>query len=362
MVSETFKRTWAQTRFTDLVLGGGGSKGVAMLGALCWFETKGYLRHIVRYYGTSIGSVLGLLLCVGLSPRVVYNHLERIDAIVNPHEDISTVFSSHGIADIRSVSNHVRSIVNETLGRSASTDLTFHELFELTQHRELTIVGTNLSLGGVPALFNHTNTPEMSVYTAIEISCCLPFIFGKVCFNGYEWIDGGFVNDYPIDEAARRCGDDGRILGICVDKAYRIEVGGVGVDTDRIVSGVDNELGKVDILPTTNDVDSVTAKVRESLFRFTLDPIRKSIGELLTKVAAVVSAPLVELHRLRMASSPETSVTVTIANDNGVKSFVNFNMTPRQKAQMFDRGETAAKAQVEPLMEWDWLDSETPDV
>ena len=61
--------------------------------------------------------------------------------------------------------------------------------------------------------FNVDNCPDMKVSVAIEISCDLPYIFTKKKYNGNVYVDGGFINNYPINLA-----DDytSRVLGICV--------------------------------------------------------------------------------------------------------------------------------------------------
>jgi predicted acylesterase/phospholipase RssA len=53
----------------------------------------------------------------------------------------------------------------------------------------------------------------MKVIEAIEISCDLPYIFTRKNYNGHTYVDGGFINNYPINMA-----DDGKenVLGICV--------------------------------------------------------------------------------------------------------------------------------------------------
>ena len=51
-------------KFTRLVLSGGGSKGLAMLGALHYIHENNGLDSINEYWGTSVGSIIILLLSV----------------------------------------------------------------------------------------------------------------------------------------------------------------------------------------------------------------------------------------------------------------------------------------------------------
>ncbi|XP_078685504.1 uncharacterized protein YqhO-like [Branchiostoma floridae x Branchiostoma belcheri] len=55
--------------FENLVLEGGGAKGMAYVGALKVLEDAGILRNIKRFGGTSAGSITAGFLAVGMSPQ-----------------------------------------------------------------------------------------------------------------------------------------------------------------------------------------------------------------------------------------------------------------------------------------------------
>ena len=73
-------------QFTKLVLSGGGPRGLAIIGALHYAHEKNMLNNINEYYGTSIGSVISLLLLIGYTPVEAFQQFFMIDQIVSPLE------------------------------------------------------------------------------------------------------------------------------------------------------------------------------------------------------------------------------------------------------------------------------------
>ena len=81
-------------------------------------------------------------------------------------------------------------------------DITFQELYKKT-NKKLTIIGTNLSLSKEEC-FNYKSTPDMSVILALRISMSVPIIFTPVQYNNQYYIDGGFVNNFPINYCSKK--------------------------------------------------------------------------------------------------------------------------------------------------------------
>ena len=81
-------------------------------------------------------------------------------------------------------------------------DITFKELFELT-NKKLIIIGTNLTKG-CETTFSVDHTPDFSVIIALRISCSIPIIFTPVTINGELFVDGGLVNNFPINYCSKK--------------------------------------------------------------------------------------------------------------------------------------------------------------
>ena len=81
-------------------------------------------------------------------------------------------------------------------------DVTFKELYELTK-KKLIIVGTNLTKG-CEITYSVDHTPDFSVIIALRISCSVPIVFIPVTINGEIFVDGGLVNNFPINYCSKK--------------------------------------------------------------------------------------------------------------------------------------------------------------
>lgn len=77
------------------------------------------------------------------------------------------------------------------------SDLTFKEHHEITG-KNLVLVGVNVNKQK-PEYFCNELTPDMSVIKAIKISTSFPFIFDPIKHNNMLYIDGGVMNNFPIE-------------------------------------------------------------------------------------------------------------------------------------------------------------------
>lgn len=201
---------FSYNKYTRLVLSGGGPRGLAILGALHYIHEKGGLDNIQEYWGTSIGSLISVLLLIGYTPLEAFQQFFMLQNFTDPSTlDIQTILNDSAFCPIEVFGNKVRYFVEQKLG--AGADPTFYELHQRFG-KKIHILGTNID-DMVGECFNVDTQPMMKVIEAIEISCDLPYIFTKKVYQGKTYVDGGFINNYPVDLA-----DDGKndCLGICV--------------------------------------------------------------------------------------------------------------------------------------------------
>jgi len=203
-------------KITKLVISGGGNKGFAMLGSLQYLFENNILDNIEEYWGTSIGSVLSLLLNIGYEPFDIFFELNKSDTIFNISEiTINKFVSGIGLCPIHMFGMRVMKFFHMRY-----PDIhTFTELFNKTG-KKLFVIGTNVNTLS-QEIFSVENTPDMKLIDAIEISCNLPFIFTRKIFNDIVYVDGGFTNNYPIDLADK--GND-LVLGIYIKGIYDKEI------------------------------------------------------------------------------------------------------------------------------------------
>jgi predicted acylesterase/phospholipase RssA len=195
--------------YKKLVISGGGPKGLAILGALHFINENNGLNNIQEYWGTSVGSVICLLLLLGYSPFDAFHKFFIMEDITQPSLDIQKILEASGLFPIEVFGDKIRHLLQEKMGKGINP--TFLDLYH-EFGKKIYIIGANTTTQSGEC-FSVDTTPNMLVIDAIEISCDLPLIFSKKIYNGNVYVDGGIFNMYPINMA-----DNGydNTLGICV--------------------------------------------------------------------------------------------------------------------------------------------------
>lgn len=183
--------------YDGLTLGGGAHKGIGQLGLLEYLFEKEVLKmEKLKYFsGTSIGSLIVLLLILGFSPRELFLSIYKIDNFLQIHDvkdkTIWTIFGNHGFMDIKCITREAKKLILEKMEKVP----TFFELADKTG-KHLYIPAANLSKMEV-SVFSPETTPFMSCLEAVELSCNLPFIFSMNTYRGEVFVDGGLGDNFP---------------------------------------------------------------------------------------------------------------------------------------------------------------------
>lgn len=207
---------FAQITYKNLVMEGGGVKGVAYGGALIELENRGILKDIVRVGGTSAGAIQACLLSVGYTA-------EEISKITNetPIESFNdggfitkktqSLFKEYGWYQGETFLETLRRLIGE---RTGNPDLTFADLHKLAAsypYRDLYVTGTNLTKQKLE-VFSYETYPNMRVCDAVRVSMSIPLYFKALWINPegkvFEkptpedacslFVDGGMLMNYPI--------------------------------------------------------------------------------------------------------------------------------------------------------------------
>lgn len=194
-----------------IIISGGGIKGYAALGAVSKLKELEIIDEPDVYCGTSIGSSLCLLLSIGYSCEDIFTILHDIDSDMLIKYNIDSILNdSHfGIANLDAFISVIIILLKK---KNISKKITFKKLFNKFK-KKLVVTGVCLNDSKL-YYFNHINTPDMEVITAIRISCSIPFIFKPVIYDNKIWIDGGCFNNYPIEYFKDKLDD---VIGISLE-------------------------------------------------------------------------------------------------------------------------------------------------
>lgn len=179
----------------NLVISGGGVKGILHLGALKILEEKNILKNIKNFAGSSAGSMIALLLCIGYT----YNDIMMIFLKINVDKfyDISDIFdflNIYGLINLDPCEKLFRLLLETKFKKKY---ITFNELYNLTG-KNLNINCININTTN-EVIFNYINTPNIDIVDVCIASSSLPFIFSPKIINNEYYIDAFAVNNCPCN-------------------------------------------------------------------------------------------------------------------------------------------------------------------
>jgi predicted acylesterase/phospholipase RssA len=169
-----------------LILSGGGLLGLSTLGALSVIFEEYKQSSIRRIAGTSVGALIGLLLCIK-APEEIYEIMLHQNLFDDDNIDFSEFIENFGFVK--------HDLVKQELYKYFPKDITFAELINDT-NIDLRIVGTNISTEQCE-IFCCKETPNMCVIDAVCISLSVPFVFQKYMYNNNIYGDGCLTMNYP---------------------------------------------------------------------------------------------------------------------------------------------------------------------
>ena len=200
-----------------LVISGGGLKGLAGLGAIKCLIDNDIISFPEIFAGSSVGSVICFLINIGYGPRDIYNLLEQIDftKLIKYVEPENLLFDPcFGLSSPEPILHVIYSFMKK---KNIKKNITFKELYEKTQSK-LIITGTCINDTSIK-YFSIDTYPDMPILKAIRISISIPFIFRPYSFEGKLWIDGGCMDNFPIDLFADKLDD---VIGVYMDDYYEV--------------------------------------------------------------------------------------------------------------------------------------------
>lgn len=206
--------------YRNLVMEGGGVRGIAYGGALQELEKQGILRGIERVGGTSAGAIQAALLAVGYSPDEIVDVINRTP--VQRLNDGRFMFVGGSTRLLKQYGWYrgdqlTRYLTELVAHKTQRPGLTLGELHALArqhpgQYRDLYTTGTNLTLQR-SQVFSYETHPDMRVADAVRISMSIPLYYRAVLLDERGHVvqgkpapgqavqvvvDGGLLANYPL--------------------------------------------------------------------------------------------------------------------------------------------------------------------
>lgn len=299
---------------TSIVFAGGGTLGVAAVGALEKLEEVGLdLKRIRSVSGSSVGSILATALACGADVKYMKKKLDSIDfrKLMNKKcilvQGVNLI-KDYGLHDMSEVRNFVSSVFTDL---NYNPDITFKELYEKTG---IWLTVTYLSMNYSRTIFaDHIYEPTSSVRETIIKSSAIP-IFYEAYFEGrgndkQVAVDGGVIDLYPFRAERYKNIPLQEIIGL------------------KFVSSEEREFtdeGQPGTIDENRGAPSNVISYLENLF----DIIRKQAMKLHVKNSDWLN---------------------TVKINVGTFSSTDFNLTQSQKDWLFEQGEISIEDYIQEL-------------
>lgn len=209
---------FSQVQYKNLVLEGGGVRGLAYAGVFSVLEEKGLLQQIENVGGSSAGSIAGMMVSIGytaseIDSMMVELRIQKFNdgkgGLLGKYRRFKNGFGIYkGIA----FEKWLQQLVAFKTGNPGLTFQQLHEMHLANPHfKDFYCTGTNLSKQRLE-IFSYKNTPHMPIALAARISGGIPMYFAPVALDNdmkkikvkdslsfiNYYVDGGMLSNYPI--------------------------------------------------------------------------------------------------------------------------------------------------------------------
>ena len=212
-----------------LVLAGGATSGILEYGALKYLSKQEFynIANIKTIYGTSIGACIGAILCLKYDWKSLDDFIIKRpwNKLVNLSPgDFLEVIPKKGLLSSEFL---VKAVTPLLEAKDLSEDITLNELYEFS-NVELHLLTVRVNEFTIMDMSYKTH-PDLSLLQAISMSSALPLLFQPIEYEDNYYVDGGVLNNYPVDYCLKNTG------------CKKEEVLGINFIKEKIVQGIDKD-------------------------------------------------------------------------------------------------------------------------
>ena len=181
-----------------LVISGGGPTMIQTLGSIQHLEEKKIIdfNTIETIYGTSAGAIIGVLICLKYDWTTLYDYI-----IKRPWQEVFPVniqnifdaYTKKGIFDDKTVIKCFKPLLD---AKDISLNISLKEFYEYSKI-EIHMFSFEVNTFQIEDI-SYLTHPDISLITAIQMSCALPVLMSPICGDGKCYIDGGVTCNYPL--------------------------------------------------------------------------------------------------------------------------------------------------------------------
>ena len=197
-----------------IVISGGGPTGLKALGALQHLEQHGFwnINDIISIYATSAGAIVAILLALKFDWSSITDYIIKRpwhDAYPFGVDQVFEAYSKKGLFDNSIFEIFFKSVFN---AKDVSMYITMQEFYKYSKI-ELHFFTLELNKFEIVDI-SYKSHPELSLITAVHMSCALPMVVTPVCIDQQCFVDGGVTSNYPLCYCLQQYPNVDEILGL----------------------------------------------------------------------------------------------------------------------------------------------------
>ena len=250
--------------YKNLVLEGGGVRGLAYAGVFSVLEQKGIIQNIEKVGGSSAGSIAGMLLSIGYNASEIDSLMMELPlqkfkdgygGLVGKYKRLKNEF---GIFKGDAFEKWLQQLVAHKTNNPHLTFAQLHALREKNKlYKDLYCTGTNLSKQQLE-IFSFEHTPDMTLALAVRISGGVPLYFEPVALDNNlkkikktdsisfinYYLDGGMLSNYPIS-MFDTCEDGGASPLLCDKVKFNPQTIGIKLERQQQIDSLNQNNIKI---------------------------------------------------------------------------------------------------------------------
>jgi hypothetical protein len=196
-----------------LVISGGGPIIIQILGALQHLELNKFidLNNIESIYGTSAGAIIGILICLKYDWETINDYIIKRpwqDVFQIKIQNLFDIYNKKGIFDLKTIEKCFKPLFD---AKDISININLDNFYKLTKI-ELHMYSFEINEYKICDI-SYLTHPNLSLMTAIQMTCGLPVLVTPVFIDDKCYIDGGMSTNYPLNFCIKSGKNEDEILG-----------------------------------------------------------------------------------------------------------------------------------------------------
>lgn len=185
------------TNINSLVISGGGMKGYLYIGAIKLLFEQNIIKKIKYFYGTSFGGIVATCLNLDWSIDELLKFAIEFPVSEIIEYDFDNIINNGGLVSQLNYETLYKKMISF---KNFDENITFKELYDQTK-KELHIITYSFKQAKSIDL-NYMTYPNCKIWEGLYMTSALPLLIPPYKFEDDIFVDGGIVENFPIDRVS----------------------------------------------------------------------------------------------------------------------------------------------------------------